>query len=181
MGLIKSSNYYLSSGCYRGALIKAATSSGPHVSHHVHRPAGEGPPRQLSSGAHDSHAIGSSRRPKHRRIPSPRKIKRAYKERVRSARSSRWADWSNFEGVGGLQASAMASVGGAGRGEGKRDGGKGEEGSLARRAWRQYLLQLQQHPLRTKVFAFVHVLGFCSFFRMQGGFLKWVGLVAWRR
>ncbi|CAD6247534.1 unnamed protein product [Miscanthus lutarioriparius] len=38
----------------------------------------------------------------------------------------------------------MASAGGAGRGGGKRDGGKGE-GSLARRAWRQYLLQLQQH------------------------------------
>ncbi|XP_008643876.1 peroxisomal membrane protein PMP22 isoform X2 [Zea mays] len=43
----------------------------------------------------------------------------------------------------------MASVGRAGRG-GKGDGGKGE-GSLARRAWRQYLLQLQQHPLRTKM------------------------------
>ncbi|XP_066329895.1 peroxisomal membrane protein PMP22-like isoform X3 [Miscanthus floridulus] len=44
----------------------------------------------------------------------------------------------------------MASAGGAGRGGGKRDGGKGE-GSLARRAWRQYLLQLQQHPLRAKM------------------------------
>lgn len=57
----------------------------------------------------------------------------------------------------------MASVGLAGRG-GKGDGGKGE-GSLARRAWKQYLLQLQQHPLRTKVFSFGHVLGFCSLFR----------------
>ena len=75
--------------------------------------------------------------------------------------------------------STMASAGGAGRGGGKRDGGKGE-GSLARRAWRQYLLQLQQHPLRTKVFAFAHVFRFCSFFRKQGGFLKWVGLVGCR-
>ncbi|CAN6243630.1 unnamed protein product [Urochloa humidicola] len=39
----------------------------------------------------------------------------------------------------------MAAAGGAGR-----VGGKGE-GSLAYRAWRQYLLQLQQHPLRTKM------------------------------
>lgn len=44
----------------------------------------------------------------------------------------------------------MATAGGAGRGGGKGDGRKGE-GSLARRAWRQYLLQLQQHPLRTKM------------------------------
>ncbi|XP_066318248.1 peroxisomal membrane protein PMP22-like [Miscanthus floridulus] len=44
----------------------------------------------------------------------------------------------------------MASAGGAGREGGKGDGGKGDE-SLARRAWRQYLLQLQQHPLRTKM------------------------------
>ncbi|XP_044950885.1 peroxisomal membrane protein PMP22-like isoform X2 [Hordeum vulgare subsp. vulgare] len=29
-------------------------------------------------------------------------------------------------------------------------GGTGGEDSLARRAWRQYLLQLQRHPLRTK-------------------------------
>ncbi|KAL6592221.1 hypothetical protein ACP70R_028663 [Stipagrostis hirtigluma subsp. patula] len=36
----------------------------------------------------------------------------------------------------------MASAGG---------GAKGGEGSLPRRAWRQYLLQLQQHPLRTKM------------------------------
>jgi len=55
------------------------------------------------------------------------------------------------KGLEAFKASAMASVGGAGRGGGKRDGGKGEEGSLARRAWRQYLLQLQQHPLRTKM------------------------------
>ncbi|CAL4970520.1 unnamed protein product [Urochloa decumbens] len=40
----------------------------------------------------------------------------------------------------------MAAAGGAGRGR----GGKGE-GSLAYRAWREYLLQLQQHPLRTKM------------------------------
>jgi hypothetical protein len=45
----------------------------------------------------------------------------------------------------------MAAAGGPVRGGGK--GGKGE-GSLAYRAWRQYLLQLQQHPLRTKVFSF---------------------------
>ncbi|TVU33136.1 hypothetical protein EJB05_24921, partial [Eragrostis curvula] len=42
----------------------------------------------------------------------------------------------------------MAAVGGGGRG--KSGGKKGEE-SLAYRAWRQYLLQLQQHPLRTKM------------------------------
>ncbi|XP_044950887.1 peroxisomal membrane protein PMP22-like isoform X4 [Hordeum vulgare subsp. vulgare] len=30
-------------------------------------------------------------------------------------------------------------------------GGTGGEDSLARRAWRQYLLQLQRHPLRTKM------------------------------
>ena len=72
----------------------------------------------------------------------------------------------------------MASAGGAGRGGGKRDGGKGE-GSLARRAWRQYLLQLQQHPLRTKVFAFAHVLGFCSLFReLVAGVVK-VGWFGW--
>nr|CAB3446161.1 unnamed protein product [Digitaria exilis] len=41
----------------------------------------------------------------------------------------------------------------AGRGGAK--GGKGE-GSLAYRAWRQYLLQLQQHPLRTKLFGFAY-------------------------
>ncbi|RLN08350.1 hypothetical protein C2845_PM11G01730 [Panicum miliaceum] len=43
----------------------------------------------------------------------------------------------------------MAAAGGAGRGGGK-GGGKGE-GSLAYRAWRLYLLPLQQHPLRTKM------------------------------
>ncbi|KAK3156398.1 hypothetical protein QOZ80_2AG0106780 [Eleusine coracana subsp. coracana] len=40
----------------------------------------------------------------------------------------------------------MAAAGGGGRGGGR----KGEE-SLARIAWRNYLLQLQQHPLRTKM------------------------------
>jgi len=44
----------------------------------------------------------------------------------------------------------MAAAGGAGRGGGKGGGGKGE-GSLAYRAWRLYLLQLKQHPLRTKM------------------------------
>uniref|UniRef100_A0A0D9VDY3 Peroxisomal membrane protein PMP22 n=1 Tax=Leersia perrieri TaxID=77586 RepID=A0A0D9VDY3_9ORYZ len=40
---------------------------------------------------------------------------------------------------------AAAAAGGRGGKEG------GDEGSLARRAWRQYLRQLQLHPLRTKM------------------------------
>jgi len=71
----------------------------------------------------------------------------------------------------------MAAAGGAGRGGGKGGGGKGE-GSLAYRAWRLYLLQLQQHPLRTKVPSFVLVLGFCSNLSGEAEFLllNWVGL-----
>ncbi|OEL26121.1 Peroxisomal membrane protein PMP22 [Dichanthelium oligosanthes] len=45
----------------------------------------------------------------------------------------------------------MAAAGGAVRGGVKGGGGGKAEGSLAYRAWRQYLLQLQQHPLRTKM------------------------------
>ncbi|VAI45854.1 unnamed protein product [Triticum turgidum subsp. durum] len=36
-------------------------------------------------------------------------------------------------------------------GSGGAGGGTGGGDSLARRAWRQYLLQLQRHPLRTKM------------------------------
>ncbi|KAL6888217.1 hypothetical protein ACP4OV_009243 [Aristida adscensionis] len=50
-------------------------------------------------------------------------------------------------------ATAAAGGGGGGGGGGGvgQGGGKKGEGSLARRAWGQYLLQLQQHPLRTKM------------------------------
>jgi hypothetical protein len=61
---------------------------------------------------------------------------------------------------------AMAAAAGGG-GRGGKGGGRKGDGSLASKAWRQYLLQLQQHPLRTKVptpaswfvfpFSFFHV------------------------
>lgn len=59
---------------------------------------------------------------------------------------------SKQQGEVGLKDSAMAAAAVAsGRGGVRGRGGEGEEGSLARRAWRQYLRQLQLHPLRTKV------------------------------
>jgi hypothetical protein len=57
----------------------------------------------------------------------------------------------------------MAAAAGRGGVHGGKGGGRKGDGFLASKAWRQYLLQLQQHPLRTKV-SFALPLDLFSFF-----------------
>jgi peroxisomal membrane protein 2 len=64
----------------------------------------------------------------------------------------------------------MEAAEGRGGVRGGKGGGRKWDGSLASKAWRQYLLQLQQHPLRTKVsLSFAFLIDFFSFFHSLFG------------